>query len=88
MMEYYLNAPLFFKPDTHGSLLFKFLLFLKWPRTLATVSINGTDYAKGMFVSTGQEGELPKFSRIENMLLVNNCFLFFAGSINAGTASI
>lgn len=36
------------------------------------VSINGTEYANGMFVSAGQSGGLPKFSRIEHILLVNN----------------
>ena len=40
------------------------------------VSINGTYFVNGMFVSAGQTGGLPKFSRIENVLLVNNSVSF------------
>lgn len=40
-------------------------------------SLNGTEYANGMFVSAGQTGGLPTFSRIEYLLLVNNSISLF-----------
>lgn len=36
------------------------------------VNVDGTDYGVEMFVSVGQEGGLPQFSKIEQILLVNN----------------
>lgn len=40
------------------------------------VSIDGTEYANGMFVSAGHTGGLPKFSKIEHIVLVNNSVSF------------
>ena len=40
------------------------------------VSVNGTEFANGMFVSAGQTGGIPKFSRIDHILLLNNSVSF------------
>nr|XP_023651449.1 uncharacterized protein LOC111835405 isoform X2 [Paramormyrops kingsleyae] len=91
MMAYHLSAPLFFKPHTHASSVTsvyvatlpevaKDFIQTKTDReniySTSKVTINGTDYASGMLVSAGQAGGLPKFSRIENILLVNNTASF------------
>lgn len=40
------------------------------------ICIDGTDYNVGMFLSVGQEGGLPKFCRLEQVLLVNSSVVF------------
>lgn len=36
------------------------------------VSISGSEFSRGMFVSAGQTGGLPNLSRIDHKLLVND----------------
>lgn len=89
MMAYHLNAPFFFKPHIQVSSVTtvqvttlpqvaRDFIETKTDRQNSTskVSIDGTEYANVMFVSAGQAGGLPKFSRIENILLVNNSASF------------
>lgn len=45
-------------------------------RTLK-VTVDGTEYANGMFVSVGESGGLPKFAKILQIYLVNNKVSFF-----------
>lgn len=88
MMAYHLNALLYFRPHTQSSSVTSFQVstlpqvakdFIETKTdsqniySTSKVSINGTEYANGMFISVGQAGGLPKFSRIDQILLVNNC---------------
>ncbi|XP_059195792.1 uncharacterized protein LOC131976674 [Centropristis striata] len=91
MMAYHLSAPLFFRPHTQASSVTSVQVAML-PKvakeyietktdsqniySTSKVSINGTEYANGMFVSAGHTGGLPKFSRIEQILLVNNSAYF------------
>lgn len=91
MMTYHLNAPFFFRPHIQVSSVTTVQVttlpqvardFIETKTdsqniySTSKVSIDGTEYANGMFVSVGQAGGLPKFSRIENILLVNNSASF------------
>lgn len=91
MMAYYLNAPSFFKPHTEASTVTSILVSsldqvakdyiaartdCQIIYSTTKVSVDGTDYLKGMFVSAGKHGGLPTFSRIENILLVNDNVAF------------
>lgn len=40
------------------------------------VSISGSEFSRGMFVSAAQTGGLPNFSRIDHILLLNNTVYF------------
>jgi hypothetical protein len=42
----------------------------------SNINIDGTNYDKEMFVSVGQEGALPQFNKIEQILLVNHHVVF------------
>jgi len=85
MVAYYLSAPCFFKLylQTSGvtsvlvSRLYEVARIYLQQRTdsntvysTAKVAIDGTEYSVGMFVSVGQEGGLPPFGKIEQILLV------------------
>lgn len=87
MVAYYLSAPSFFKPHqqtTNVSSVSVALLpevakeHIKQKTdssmiySTSNIVIHGTKYNIGMFVSVGQEGGLPQFSKIEQILLVNN----------------
>ncbi|XP_073718055.1 uncharacterized protein [Misgurnus anguillicaudatus] len=87
MMAYHLNAPSFFKPHQQTSNVSS-VLVSELPEvakehikqktdsnliySTSKIIIDGTDYDVGMFVSVGQEGGLPQFSKIQQILLVNN----------------
>lgn len=90
MMAYHFSAPIFFRPHTQASSVTSVQVatlpqvakdFIETKTdgqniySTSKVSINGTEYVNGIFVSTGHTGGLPKFSRIEHILLVNNCFV-------------
>ncbi|XP_044194551.1 uncharacterized protein LOC122971866 isoform X1 [Thunnus albacares] len=91
MMAYHLSAPLFFRPHTRASSVTSVQIatlpqvakdFIETKTesqniySTSKVSINGTDFANGMFVSADQTGGLPNFSRIERVLLVDNSVSF------------
>lgn len=42
------------------------------------VNVDGTDYGVEMFVSVGQEGGLPQFCKVEQILLVNNSVILLS----------
>ena len=42
----------------------------------SNITLDGTMYDVGSFVSVGQEGGLPPFSRIKQILLVNSDVMF------------
>lgn len=44
--------------------------------SISKIIIDGTNYEVGMLVSVGQQGGLPQFSYIEQILLVNNNVIF------------
>lgn len=91
MLAYYLSAPTFFKPHQQTASVSS-VLVSQLPDvakqhiqqktdadsiyTTTKISIDGTQYGVGMFVSVGQEGGLPQFSQVENILLVNNNVTF------------
>ncbi|KAF7641019.1 hypothetical protein LDENG_00299320, partial [Lucifuga dentata] len=92
MVAYHLSAPLVFKPHqqiSNVSSMMTSVLPEKIAKqyieqntdsniiySTSAVVIDGTDYDVGMFVSVGQEGGLPQFSKIEQILLVNNNVVF------------
>ena len=95
MMAYHLSAPSFFKPHTQASSLSSvqvatlpqvakdFIQTQTDSQTIysaSTVSIKGTEFANGMFVSVGHSGGLPNFSRIDQVLLVNNSVFFLCSN--------
>uniref|UniRef100_A0A8D3CDV8 Uncharacterized protein n=1 Tax=Scophthalmus maximus TaxID=52904 RepID=A0A8D3CDV8_SCOMX len=95
MMAYHFSAPSFFRPHTQASSVTSVQVatlpqvakdFIETKTdsqniySTSKVSINGTEYANGMFVSAGHTGGLPKFSRIEHILLVNNSVSFLCRS--------
>ncbi|XP_065099819.1 uncharacterized protein [Paramisgurnus dabryanus] len=95
MMAFHLNAPSFFKPQVQATSVTSVQVatlpqvakdFIKSKTdsqniyNTSVVSVHGTDYANGMFVSVGQAGGLPNFCRIERILLVNNSVSFLCRS--------
>lgn len=87
MMAYHLAARSFFKPKTQASRVDSVLisalpevaqLNIREQTTSDTiyktskVTIDGTDYICGMFLSVGVSGGLSKFSKIEQIYLVNH----------------
>lgn len=87
MMAYHLSAPSFFKPKTQASRVDSVLvsalpnvaqLHIKEQTTSDTiyqtskVIIDGTDYVCGMFLSVGARGGLSRFSKIEQIYLIND----------------
>lgn len=91
MVAYYLSAPSFFKPHQQTSNVTSILVSIL-PEvakehieqktdsnviySTSKITVDGTDYGVGMFVSVGQEVGLPQFSKIEQILLVNNDVTF------------
>ena len=91
MMAYYLSAPAFFKPHQQASVVTSVLVstlpevaqhYIKlktdsnYIYRTSRVTIDGTDFFVGTFVSTGVEGGLPQFSKIQDILLENNDVAF------------
>lgn len=87
MMAYHLAAPSFFKPKTQASRVDSVLVsglpevaqvYIKGQTTSDTVyqtskvTIDGTDYVVGMFLSVGVSGGLSKFGKIEQIFLVKH----------------
>lgn len=91
MVAYHLSASGFFKPHQQTSNVSSALVSTL-PNVAKTyieqitssdiiystskVCIDGTDYDVGMFLSVGQEGGLPSYCRIEQVLLVNSSIVF------------
>lgn len=97
MMAYHFSAPAFFRPDIQASrvtfvqvttlpLVAKNLIETKTDsqniNSAPKVSVSGTEFARGMFVSAGQTAGLPKFSKIEHILLANNSVYFLCRDYN------
>lgn len=91
MMAYYLSAPAFFRPHIQAShvssvpeenlpkVAKEFIKAKTNSQSIystSKVSVDGTEYAKGMFVSVGQTGGLPRFSKIDEILLIDNSVSF------------
>lgn len=90
MVAYHLSASGFFKP--HQQTNVSSVLVSMLPNVAKTyieqvtasnviystskVCIDGTDNDEGMFLSVGQEGGLPNYCRIEQLLLVNSSVVF------------
>lgn len=87
MMAYHLAAPSFFKPKTQASRVDSVLVsalpevaqaHIREQTTSDTiyktskVTIGGTDYVCGMFLSVAVSGGLSKFSKIKQIYLVNH----------------
>lgn len=87
MVAYYLSGPSFFKPHQQTSNVCSVMVSAlpdvakAYVETItdssmiystSKVNVDGTDYGVEMFVSVGQEGGLPQFCKIEQILLVNN----------------
>lgn len=51
--------------------------------TTSRVTVDGTDYAPGMFVSAEACGGLPQFWRIDEIFLVNNNVSLLSGSFES-----
>jgi len=94
MMAYHFSAPAFFRPDIQASsvtsiqvstlpLVAKNFIETKTDSqniySAPKISMSGT---RGMFVSAGQTGGLPTFSKIEHILLVNNSVFFHCKDYN------
>lgn len=91
MMAYSLSAPAFFKPHQKTSSISS-VMVQGLPDVAKTyvehmtdssiiyrtsvVNVDGIDYGVEMFVSVGQEGGLPQFSKIEQIFLVDNQIVF------------
>lgn len=91
MVAYHLSASGFFKPHQQTSNVSSVLVSML-PNVAKTyteqitasnviystskVCIDGTDYDVGMFLSVGQEGGLPNYCRIQQVLLVNSAVVF------------
>lgn len=98
MMAYYLSAPSFFKPR-HQTSNVSSVLVSELPEVAkehikqktdsnliyspSKIIIDGTDFDVGMFVSVGEEGGLPQFSKILQILLVNNDVTFLCQGHNS-----
>ena len=91
MVAYYLTAPSFFKPHQQTSNVSSVFVSVlpevakehikqktdsNMIYSTSNIIIDGTSWVVGMFVSVGQEGGLPQFSKIEQILLVNNDVTF------------
>lgn len=91
MVAYHLSAPSFYKPHQQTSNVCSVLVSVlpeiarqhieqktdsNMIYSTLRIIIDGTNYDVGMFVSGGQEGGLPQFSKIEQILLVNNDVTF------------
>ena len=91
MMAYSLSAPSFFKPHQQTSSISSVMVSglpddakayvehmteSSMIYSTSVVNVDGTDYGVDMFVSVGQEGGLPQFSKIEQILLVDNQIVF------------
>lgn len=91
MMAYHLGSPSFFKPKTQTTRVDSVLVsalpeiaqaHIRRQTTSDTVyctskvTIDGTDYISGMFVSVGVSGGLPKFCRLTQIYLVNDIVSF------------
>ncbi|XP_059180201.1 uncharacterized protein LOC131959109 [Centropristis striata] len=87
MMAYHLHAPSFFRPKTQTARVESVLVsalpevaqaHIRGQTTsdtvyhTANVTIDGTDYTNGMFVSVGVSGGLSKFCKLAQIYLVNN----------------
>lgn len=87
MMAYHLAAPSFFKPKIQATRVDSVLVsslpvvaqvHIREQTTSDTiyntsnVTTDGTDYVCGMFLSVGVSGGLSKFSKIEQIFLVNH----------------
>lgn len=99
MMAYHLSAPSFVTPQTQTSNV-NYLLVLTLPElaevyiwgqttsstiyTTSKVTVDGTDYAPGMFVSVLVNGGLPQLCKIAQIYLVNNHFIFSAVTLSHG----
>lgn len=91
MVAFYLTAPAFFKPHHQTSDVSSVLVSVL-PEVAkehvqqitdsnmiygtSKITVDGTGYGVGMFVSVGQEGGLPQFCKIEQILLINNDVTF------------
>lgn len=91
MVAYFLSAPSFFRPYQQTSNVSSVMVSMlpdiakayvaqktdsNMIYSTSRVNVDGTDYDVGMFVSVVQEGELSQFSKIEQILLVNNKVVF------------
>lgn len=87
MVAFHLSGPSFFKPHQQTSNVCSVMVSAlpdvakayveqvtdsRMIYSTSKVNVDGMDYAVGMFVSVGQEGGLPQFCKIEQILLVNN----------------
>lgn len=87
MVSFYLSGPSFFKPHQQTSNVCSVMVSAlpdvakayveqitdsSMIYSTSKVNVDGTDYGVEMFVSVGQEGGLPQFCKIEQILLVNN----------------
>lgn len=90
-MAYYLSLPSYFKPNVQASRVDSVLVsslpeiaqdHIKEKTNSDTiyrtssVTIDGVDYATGMFVSVKSHGGLPTFSEISDIYLLNNNVYF------------
>ena len=91
MVAYYLSSPSFFKPHQQTSNVSSVMVSVlpdvarayieqitdsNMIYSTSNINIDGTNYDKEMFVSVGQEGALPQFNKIEQILLVNHHVVF------------
>lgn len=87
MLAYHLSAPSFIKPHQQTSSVSSVMVSglpdvakayvgrmtdSSMIYHTSGVNVDGTDYGVEMFVSVGQEGGLPQFCKIEQILLVDN----------------
>lgn len=100
MVAYHLSASGFFRPHLQTSNVSSVLVSML-PNVAKTyieqitasnviystskVCIDGTDYNVGMFLSVGQEGGLPNYCIIEQVLLLTVVLSFFAKSTHHTT---
>lgn len=91
MVAYHLSAPTFFQPHQQSShvtsvtvsdlpeVAQEYIKNKTDSRIIYSTSkfiVDGTTYSPGMFLSVGEDGGLPQFSKIEKILLVNNDVAF------------
>lgn len=91
MLAYHLSAPSFFKPHQQTSSVSSVMVSglpdvakeyvehmtdISMIYSTSGVNVDGTDYGVEMFVSVEQEGGLPQFCKIEQILLVDNQIVF------------
>lgn len=63
----------YFKEKTQSNIIY----------SKSRVNVDSTDFVVGMFVSVGHEGGLPRFSRTENIFLVDNTVTFLVRDHNS-----